>query len=583
MSAPAVVVFPKRWISALSCLITIASLSALFAVSAAPASGDEDRQVALGVAVSSARLDRITDFESAIGREVDLVRRFAVWNDAFPTSDDRALLESRGMILSVIARENGAKLSWAEIAAAQPGDDFYNDMVAWANKIRPYQSQIWLAFHHEPEASANLANGNATQFKAAWQRFMTIMAEQGLDELLGRVWIMTDYSFQLPVAERRHAAHWYPGDEWVEAIAADAYNWYDCRSDAPIGWLPLRSIAEPVRDFGAAHPDEQLMLTEIGSVEDSQDPSRKASWFAEAQSLFKEPSYSQFTVVSAFDRYHDEGVFDCDWRITTSAQATAAFRALASDPFYGGTGPVVPTTTTTAAPGPGCTRTDVNGAAVLNWTLEGTPVVRRNGSWAATPGDTMTWTDTAPPAGATYEVRIWTDLGRVDLPCTGGPVTTTTTTVAPAPAECTGTVSNGAVTLGWTTSGDTVIRRSGSWLATIPAGTSTYVDAGAVAGASYLIRVSIDGVRTDIECTLDGDIVGPPNPVDPTCVLTVLANNAGVELSWNIPEQVQLRRNGNWLATVDAASYVDPAGTVADAYVARAWTAAGRTDYPCAP
>lgn len=39
------------------------------------------------------------------------------------------------------------------------------------------------------------------------------------------VWIMTDWSFHVPPTDRRHASHWYPGDDVVDHIAADAYNW----------------------------------------------------------------------------------------------------------------------------------------------------------------------------------------------------------------------------------------------------------------------------------------------------------------------------------------------------------------------
>ena len=48
------------------------------------------------------------------------------------------------------------------------------------------------------------------------------------------------------------------------------------------------------------------------------------------------------------------------------------------------------------------------------------------------------------------------------------------------------------------------IRRDGAWLATLNAGSSSYVDAGAPAGATYLVRTRPGGVLTDIACTAAG-------------------------------------------------------------------------------
>ena len=159
--------------------------------------GAQEQRVQLGVAVEGASTDLVTEFETPIGRNVDVVRRYALWNGQFPSANDVDLLNGRDMILSVRARRNGRPVLWADIAAAQPGDPLYQDMVRWANAIRPYESQIWLSFNHEPEASVNIPNGDADDFIAAWRNFMAVIDSEGV-ELAGRVWIMTDFAFHLP-------------------------------------------------------------------------------------------------------------------------------------------------------------------------------------------------------------------------------------------------------------------------------------------------------------------------------------------------------------------------------------------------
>ena len=350
--------------------------------------GAQQRGVQLGVAVPSSS-PTLNQFETSIGRDVDVVRRYRRWDDRFPSAHEINLLNGRDLILSIKPERNGRPILWANIAAARPGDPLYQDMVEWANAIRPYQSQIWLSFHHEAESRTNTSYGNANNFIAAWRNFMTVLNREGV-RLAGRVWIAT-HSFELSASDRRHPDKWYPGDAWVEAIAADAFNFHQCRTGINTPWMSPRSIFEPIRDFGRRHPNKQLMIAEFGSVEDPNNRNRKAQWITDFRNLFKEPSYSQFTHLAYFNLHHDEGIFDCDWRISTSTAATNAFAALANDPYYEGAGIATPF----VQPASGtCTAVRNGNTVTLNWNSDGS-IIRRNGGWLSTePNGTTTFTDT---------------------------------------------------------------------------------------------------------------------------------------------------------------------------------------------
>ena len=77
------------------------------------------------------------------------------------------------------------------------------------------------------------------------------------------------------------------------------------------------------------------------------------------------------------------------------------------------------TTTTTVAPPVGCVSTRVGDDNVVTWTDDGgLHVMRRDGSWLATPGEGVdTFVDVGGPAGASYELRTWTAGGRIDQLC----------------------------------------------------------------------------------------------------------------------------------------------------------------------
>ena len=257
----------------------------------------------LGLSIQSGEVPLLIDTENQLGRQVDTVRMFARWDDAFPSDQDLANLDGRNAILSIRPQDGNTPIPWADIAAAQPGDPLHDDMVAWANAIEPYEDQLWITFHHEPEAASNLPHGDADEFIAAWQAFMTVLEDNGV-ESLGRTWITTNFAHRVSDNDRRSAPKWYPGDEWVDVIAADAYNWHECRPNSPSPWRDLGTLIEDFRLFGLEHPDQQLMLAEFGTVEDPDDPNRKAQWFTDAQALFAEPGYEQFVTVSYLSLIH---------------------------------------------------------------------------------------------------------------------------------------------------------------------------------------------------------------------------------------------------------------------------------------
>jgi hypothetical protein len=162
----------------------------------------------------------------------------------------------------------------------------------------------------------------------------------------------------VPTTDRRYAWKWYPGDAYVDAIGADAYTAYTC--DNPSGvWHPLSYQLTGFVTFGSQHPTKPMWLPEWGVVEDTHQAGRKAQWITDAEALFKGSAYSQFVGIAYFNETRPGTA--CDWRITTSSSASAAYGALAQDPFYNGvptppTGDTTPPTVSVTSPADGSTQ-----------------------------------------------------------------------------------------------------------------------------------------------------------------------------------------------------------------------------------
>ena len=274
----------------------------------------------------------VEDLEIATGRQMDTVREYLVWNESFPTSYHEWLADTgRVPIISLkTKRLNGTKIQWSTIANATPGSAIYAEIVAWAHKFRDYEVPFYFTFHHEPEISENDPYGTNLQYQAAWRTVVDIFRAEGVDNAR-YTFITTAWNYHVDPANRRYVPTWYPGDGYVDFIAADAYNWGNCLDPDNGIWRSLEQVIEPFRQWGATHPDKPLMLAEWGTVEHATDPSAKAAWYAEARDLFKQPQYSQFVGISYFN---SPWVGNCTWQVDTTEQSLNAFSAMGADLFY---------------------------------------------------------------------------------------------------------------------------------------------------------------------------------------------------------------------------------------------------------
>jgi hypothetical protein len=295
--------------------------------------------MAFGAFPGTAKATSVQSLESSVGRSFAYIRVYRSWDDTFPDANVN-WMQSTGhsLFLSIKARlKDGTNVSWQSIADSQPGDALYDNMVRWATAIKAYEMPIFVAFNHEPDTAHSQGSGTASQFIAAWQKFVTVMRDQGVTNARF-AWTVAVRSFSLSPTNARYAPNYYPGDAWVDDIAVDAYNMYCLRKDGSYSrpWTSLQGLLSPFVQFAQAHPGPNLVVAEWGSPEDPADPNRKAQWIADAEQLFKQPGYERFVAISYWN-HASHNFAGCDFSVTSGQAALQAFRTMGSDPFYSGT------------------------------------------------------------------------------------------------------------------------------------------------------------------------------------------------------------------------------------------------------
>ena len=335
---------------------------------------------------SETGIQAIQNLESSLGTRLPIVRSFQTWNDNLDNRFNNFAVDGgRRLMISIKPeRNNGSEVSWRSIADARPGSTIHNEMVALANDVKQLDGEVWIAFHHEPEARDRQSFGNNEDFKAAWRAIHTVFEQQGAD--VQWVWTMTSWSFEVSTSDRRSAGKWYPGDSYVDMLGADPYNWNQCRNPQE-QWRELEQIITPFLEFAEQHPDKQLVLPEVGSAEGSNG--RKAGWLDRAADFLKESdNAARFAAVIYFHSEH-QGTPRCNWWLDSSSSTLNAARDIAQDPFFQRNNP-------NATPAPSPSPTPTNGA---------TCTVRSTAS-----GDVIEWSNRGPNVG--YNVRrndVWVD------------------------------------------------------------------------------------------------------------------------------------------------------------------------------
>ena len=251
---------------------------------------------------------RFNKLESLAGRSFDIGHYYYGFTAAFPTWRERW------------HRDNGRVplVSWDARTSTQVTAGQHDATIrARADNVKAHQDPVLIRYGWEMSEGVNhAAAGSASEFKAAWKHIVSIFRSRGANNAQF-VWCPTAWAFHTGRAQQ-----YYPGDDCVDWICADGYNWAPRKAGDP--WRGFGEIFDAFYSWGAPR-NKPLMVGEFGVQEGT--AGRKANWFrAVPQTLQNE--YPDIKAIVYFDSDNPY-----PWWMDTSSSAVAGFKDMALDPY----------------------------------------------------------------------------------------------------------------------------------------------------------------------------------------------------------------------------------------------------------
>jgi hypothetical protein len=275
--------------------------------------------------------------EAAVGHKIPIAHRFA-GSCSFPTPHANALV-ANGWIPMISWQFN----SFADQVINGSQDacitSFAQGAASWGH---PFFLRIFWEFNGDWMNYSKLSTGglaSSTQERDMWRHTVDVMTRAGLTKA-SFVWAPGEGHYGNGDTLNEAAA--YPGDNYVDWVASDGYNynssdgWCGAMGRPHTGWCTFEDIfhdsivsgGNVEQDFRGRKP---YMVAETGSTEGT--TGQKQQWLTDADSRIKAafPGLYAF-VYFDIDTRSTEGC--CNWRLDSTANVLDGFNVMADDAFF---------------------------------------------------------------------------------------------------------------------------------------------------------------------------------------------------------------------------------------------------------
>ena len=248
----------------------------------------------------------VLELESAIGRRLDIVHWFMSFSNEWD-GDLVAPLGASGRLPLISWQPS--HVSVAGIATGEQ-DDYIR---SWAVGAAAYGQPVYLRPFPEMNGNWTSWNGDPENLVIAWRRMVDIFAAEGAHNVS---WVWSPNVLDEPRTQANRMELYYPGEDYVDVLALDGYNWGQVRGY--IGWQSFAEIMELGYNRITALGSQPLWMAETASAELGGD---KGQWVVD---MFADSV--QFPRLDAIVWFNEDK--ETDWRINSSAETLASFQGV---------------------------------------------------------------------------------------------------------------------------------------------------------------------------------------------------------------------------------------------------------------
>ena len=209
-------------------------------------------------------------------------------------------------------------------------------VVAAAREIARWDGPLFIRFAQEMNGTWypwGKHQNSPEEYVAAWRHVHELFEQHGAGHV---TWVWN-------VSEKNHPETlglWYPGDDVVDWVAVDGYNWDDpayFRDRQGDTWRTLDQVFGPsFSDIASFAPDKPAMIAETATTERPGDPELKAIWICDAFRRALPEALPNVQAVLWFQEQKSEAGRPYFWLLDTSEASREAFGAAVALGYYVG-------------------------------------------------------------------------------------------------------------------------------------------------------------------------------------------------------------------------------------------------------
>lgn len=261
----------------------------------------------------------INEVEQQLGKtlsHISFFKHFGLsYNNSF-TVEDLAYVKSRNIKVILAWEpwnpEQGLNQSIDYLKEIPEGKhDSY--LKSFAASIKQYSNPIIIRFAHEMNGDWYPWGNRPEEYKKAYRHIVSVFRGEGINNVS---WMWSINADNIPYSPISNAANFYPGDDVVDLIGIDGYNFGTSQNYG--GWKSFLNIFRESYDFVSRTYYKPIYISETAS---SEVGGNKALWVDE---MFKIALSNYFPKISEITWFNLNK--ETDWRINSSSSSLESFK-----------------------------------------------------------------------------------------------------------------------------------------------------------------------------------------------------------------------------------------------------------------